>query len=62
MNNNNNIRISSNKRNRTYTIYENGLKFRTYPMSREEFDNDRYNTIGDWKAFLRYSQDYYQVK
>lgn len=50
---------------RTYTIrrYDNGrltAKYRTFPLSREEFNDDM--TEDDIKAFLQYSGAYYLVK
>jgi len=54
------IRVSSNKSARTFTIRTSGGKFRTYPTSRKEFENNEYNTGNDWKDFLK-SNDYYKV-
>ena len=55
------IKVSSNKRNRTFTIRVNGSKYRTLPMSNEEFNDADYRTENDWRAFLRTSQAYYIV-
>ena len=59
------IKVSSNKQNRTFTIrktYSDGstVKYRTNPMSREEFNDEAMNTTNDWKQFLK-SDDYYIV-
>jgi hypothetical protein len=55
------IKISSNKSNRTYTIKTNGSVYRTIKMSKEEFKSNSNNTGNDWKNFLS-SDDYYLVK
>lgn len=55
--------ITSNKSKRTFTIRTSeGLKFRTYPMSKTDFENTKHNTANDWQSFLNYSSDYFQVK
>ena len=54
------IKISPNKSNRTYTIRTNGSKYRTTKMSKEEFKSNSNNTGNDWKNFLS-SDDYYLV-
>ena len=55
------IKVSSNKRNRTYTIITDAAKFRTIPMTREEFSSCEFNTGNDWEDFLK-SNDYYKVQ
>jgi hypothetical protein len=59
------ITVKPNHRVRTFTIrkYENGkcyVKYRTIPLSKEEFNSCMYNTENDWKQFLK-SSDYYKV-
>jgi len=36
-------------------------KWRTYPMSKQEFQSSLNNTTNDWKCFFK-SNDYYKVK
>lgn len=55
------LKISSNKSKRTYTIVTESAKYRTYPMTKYEFGNCGYNTGNDWADFLK-SGDYYKVK
>lgn len=55
------IKITSNKSRRTFTIRKNGSKYRTYPMSKEEFNDATHMTANDWDYFLK-SNDYYVVK
>lgn len=55
------IKVSSNKRNRTFTIRVSSSKYRTLPMSKEEFEEAEYMTQNDWRHFLRSSQAYYPV-
>lgn len=59
------IKVTANRSKRTFTIrkYDNGelyAKYRTYPMSREEFEREEWNTENDWEQFLK-SDDYYVV-
>lgn len=59
------IKVTANQSKRTFTIrkYDNDkvyAKYRTYPMSQEEFDSEEMNTENDWKQFLK-SDDYYIV-
>jgi len=59
------IKVAANQSKRTFTIrkYIDGklfAKYRTYPMSQEEFDSEEMNSENDWKQFLK-SDDYYRV-
>lgn len=54
------LRISSNKSNRTFTIRTESGKYRTTPMSQEEFNSCENNTGNDWQQFLK-SDDYYRI-
>jgi len=54
------LKVSSNKRNRTFTIVTDAAKYRTFPMSKEEFINSLHNTGNDWSNFLK-SDNYYKV-
>jgi len=61
------IKVKPNHSQRTYTIrtYVKGLpssKYRTYKMSKEEFNSCLYNTERDWREYLNRSDDYYLVK
>lgn len=57
------LKVTSNQQKRHFTIYSNGVKFRTLPMSREEFENAEFWTANDWQDFLnRNSGAYYEVK
>ncbi len=60
------IRASTNFSRRTFTLrcyYKDGsmVKYRTYPLSSEEFKSCLHNTNNDWLEFLK-SNDYYEVK
>ena len=55
------MKITSNKSARTYTIRDNGNKYRTIRMSKEEFESAYYWTENDWKNFLK-TDEYYKVK
>ena len=60
------ITAKENQRDKTYTIrtYENNkltAKYRTIPMSIEEFESSKYNTENDWRQFLK-TDEYYPVK
>lgn len=54
--------IRANKSKRTFTIRKGGLKYRTNPMTQDEFDCEENNTKSDWQHFLNLSCDYYLVK
>ena len=60
------IDVKANQSARTFTIrrrYKDGtvFKYKTIPMSREEFDSEENNTSSDWLTFLKYSPDYYRA-
>jgi len=60
------IKATPNFSKRTFTIktYIDGrlsAKYRTYPMTTEEFDSELNNTPKDWSQFLK-TDDYYLVK
>lgn len=55
------LKITSNKSKRHFTIITESSKFRTFPMSKEEFKSCEHNTGNDWNQFLK-SDDYYKVK
>lgn len=54
------IKVSSNKKRRTFTIKTTSGKYRTYPMTKQEFESCLYNTGNDWSYFLQ-SNDYYEI-
>ena len=45
--------ITSNKTKRHYTIKFNGTTYRTYQMSKVEFEEAWLMTEGDWKSYIR---------
>ena len=55
------IKVSANHSKRTFTIVNDFAKYRTIPLSKEEFDSCLNNTGQDWSQFLK-SNDYYKVK
>jgi hypothetical protein len=69
MNNSNNpeIKVTPNSSKRTFTIrkyWKDGTisKYRTLPMSKDEFESSQNDTVNDWKNFLSHSSDYYAIK
>lgn len=59
------IKVRANQKKRTFTIrkYIDGkffAKYRTIPLTKEEFNREEQNTENDWKQFLK-SNDYYKV-
>jgi hypothetical protein len=54
------IKVSSNQKQRHFTIKTESGKYRTHKMSQEEFDSCEYNTGNDWQDFLN-SNDYYKA-
>ena len=60
------IKATANQSKRTFTIrkYIDGklyAKYRTIPMTKEEFNSEEWNTENDWRQFLK-SDDYYTVR
>ena len=55
------IKVSANHSRRTFTIVTAYAKYRTIPLSKEEFESCLNNTGHDWRVFLT-SSDYYKVK
>lgn len=54
--------VTSNESKRTFTIYKDDTKYRTNQMTKEEFQENLYNTGKDWQNYLLKSNDYYKVK
>ena len=55
------MKVTSNKSARTFTIKNETAKYRTFKMSKQEFESAYYWTENDWKQFLK-SDEYYKVK
>jgi len=54
-------RVTSNQSLRHFTIIkDDGTKYRTFKMSRDEFRENENNTLLDWKQFLK-SDEYYKL-
>jgi hypothetical protein len=47
---------------RTYVKGFTSSVYRTFTMSKDEFNSCLYNTERDWREFLNRSNDYYLVK
>jgi len=54
------IKISSNKSKRTFTIKTEAEKYRSYPMDKQEFNNAQYWTANDWNQFLK-TNEYFKI-
>lgn len=54
------LKVSANHSKRTFTIVKSYAKYRTIPLSKEEFNSCLNNTGNDWVHFLR-SGDYYKI-
>jgi len=55
------IFVRENKPARTFTIKCSSGIWRTYPMTKEEFNDNRHNTGNDWNNFLK-GNNYFPVK
>jgi len=56
------LKVTSNQSLRHFTIKTEIAKFRTLPMSQEEFDSNENNTGNDWQQFLNScSGEYYTI-
>ena len=56
------IKVSANHSKRHFTIKTDAGKFRTTPMTKEEFTSCLNNPGNDWKFFLRKGDDYYKIR
>lgn len=56
------FKVNSNYQKRTFTILINDTKWRTNQMTKDEFEENLYNTQNDWKNYLLTSNNYYKVK
>ena len=59
------IEAKANQKKRTFTIrkFDNGhlfAKYRTFQMSKDEFEENEINTENDWNDFLK-SDSYFEV-
>jgi hypothetical protein len=55
------MKVTQNKSARTFTIKNETAKYRTFKMSKQEFESNQYNTENDWKQFLK-TDEYYKIK
>jgi len=60
------IKATANHSKRTFTIrtYFDGkifAKYRSFPLTPEEFESELNNTENDWRQFLK-TNEYYKVK
>ena len=56
------VKTSSHKKNKTYTIYFNGSRYRTNQLLKNDFEDMQYYSCIDWIDFLRKSNNYYKVR
>jgi len=54
------FRVTHNKSKRTFTIRSNWSVYKTYRMSREEFQDSLHHTGNDWAQYLKSSENYYK--
>lgn len=54
------LKITSNQNKRTFTIKTESGKYRTLPMSKQEFNEAENWTGNDWEQFLK-TDEYYKV-
>jgi hypothetical protein len=61
------LKATPNHSKKTFTIreyYKGKLfsKYRTFTMSKEEFEEEELNTVNDWKSFLKITNNYFLIK
>jgi hypothetical protein len=56
------ISVRPNFSKRVFTVKTESGKYKTYKLSRAEFDENLFNTGNDWENYLRTSQDIFPVK
>jgi len=54
------MKVVANHSKRTFTIRTEGAKYRTCKFTKEEFEENEWNTQGDWEHFLS-TEDFYHV-
>ena len=54
------ISVRPNFSARTFTIKTDAANYRTYKMSKNEFNSCLFNTGNDWQNFLK-SDDYFRI-
>jgi hypothetical protein len=55
------LKVTSNKKERTFRIKTESATFKTIPFSKHEFESAHYWTGQDWQVFLR-TDDYSRIK
>lgn len=55
------LKVTSNKRERTFRIKTESATFKTLPFNKEEFKSAQYWTGNDWQQFLR-TDEYYKLR
>jgi len=60
------ITATANNKERTYTIrqYNKDIlisKYRTFKMTKQDFNSNQYNTLNDWRNYLK-TDDYYKIR
>lgn len=56
------VKVKANYKNRTFTIWKNGSKYRTLKFIKPEFEEKLGSTNLDWYHWLMNSDFYYCVK
>jgi hypothetical protein len=56
------ILVRPNFSKRVFTIQTESATYKTYKLSRPEFDENLFNTGNDWQNYLRTSQDIFVIK
>lgn len=56
------ILVRPNFSKRVFTIKTESAKYKTYKLSRPEFDENLFNTGNDWQNYLRTSSDIFVIK
>ena len=56
------MKVEANHSKRTFTIRTEGAKYRTCVFTKQEFEENEWNTQGDWEYFLRTEDFYYEIK
>jgi hypothetical protein len=47
------MKTRSNKTTKIYTVWINGVKYISMPMSKIEFDEAYFNTLNDWRTYFK---------
>jgi hypothetical protein len=56
------LKVTSNKKQRTFRIKKDNTIFKTIKMTKDEFNDANNWTSNDWQSFLNKTHEYFIIK